>query len=366
VAVGAGVLTAAPALLTPFMAQPDNFGLYQPLVVGALWMTARGLKGDRRSFALAGLLAGGATLARNDGVLVLAVLGLAFAWDRWRSRHSAGARPPWIPVVSAATAVALFFVVMLPWYVRQLAVFGQLSPSTASGKVLFIRDIGEWNSISTPASPDHLLGMGVGPLLVSRVGGFISAVTIYAVLVGGVVLAPFMVIGGWVKRRQVDYGPFLTYAGILFAFSALVSASCAGRHVHPSARSRCRTAICIRASGPLGWSPSTAWDRAPAASSAARPPPGCLAAYGSFAFMPAGTASASGTRTSRACSRTPARRRDRLMSIDRELPVLDRARVVLSTTARCHRGRRPRVRHPLAHARARRRGAGRRADPRSR
>ena len=82
VAVGAGVLTAVPAAVTVFMAQPDNFSLYQPLVAGALWMTARGLKGSRASFLLAGLLAGLATLARNDGVLVAGVIGLAFLWDR--------------------------------------------------------------------------------------------------------------------------------------------------------------------------------------------------------------------------------------------------------------------------------------------
>ena len=68
------------------MAQPDNFSLYQPLVAGALWLAARGLKGHaplvRRS---AGLLVGLATLARNDGLLVGAALGLVFVWDRWRA-----------------------------------------------------------------------------------------------------------------------------------------------------------------------------------------------------------------------------------------------------------------------------------------
>ena len=33
-----------------------------------------------------------------------------------------------------------------------------------------------------------------------------------------------MVIGGWLRRRSVDFGPFFVYAGILFAFSAIVSA----------------------------------------------------------------------------------------------------------------------------------------------
>jgi hypothetical protein len=33
-----------------------------------------------------------------------------------------------------------------------------------------------------------------------------------------------MVVGGWARRRSADFGPFLAYAGLLFAFSALVSA----------------------------------------------------------------------------------------------------------------------------------------------
>ena len=224
VALGAGILTAVPALATPFMAQPDNFGLYEPLVAAALWMAARGLKGHARSYALAGLLVGVATLARNDGVLVGAAVGLAFAWDRWSAWRSGGARLPAIPAWAAVACAGLFVVVVAPWLARQLAVFGTLSPSAASGKVLFIRDIGEWNSITTPATLDHLLGQGIGPLVASRVDGLLSAVTIFCVLVGGVVLAPFMAVGAWRRRRSRDFGPFLVYAAILFAFSTLISA----------------------------------------------------------------------------------------------------------------------------------------------
>ena len=217
VAVGAGILIAVPALSMAFMAQPDNFALFQPLVAGALWMTARGLNGSPRSFVLAGLLAGLATLSRTDGVLVLLVVVLAFAWDRTRGRGV-------IPASAAVGAVAAFVLVMAPWWIRQLAVFGTLSPSMASGKVMFIRSIGEWNSIATPATLEHLLGMGAGPLLGSRVGGFVAAVTIYVVLIAGLVLAPFIVVGGWVRRRSVDFGPFFTYAALLFGFSTIVSA----------------------------------------------------------------------------------------------------------------------------------------------
>ena len=129
-----------------------------------------------------------------------------------------------IPASAAVGAVAAFVLVMAPWWIRQLAVFGTLSPSMASGKVLFIRSIGEWDSIATPATLDHLLGMGAGPLIASRVGGFLAAVTIYVVLIAGLVLAPFIVVGAWARRRSVDFGPFFTYAAVLFGFSALVSA----------------------------------------------------------------------------------------------------------------------------------------------
>ena len=227
VAVGAGILTALPGLSFAYLAQPDNFSLYQPLVVGALFLAARGLGGSGRAFALAGLLAGVATLSRNDGLLVLAVLGAVFVWDRLRTRISFGTDGPRTARVSLAAAlgaVALFAVATVPWYLRQLATFGSLSPSTASGKVLFIRDIGEWNSITTPATLDHLLGMGIVPLLLTRLGGLVSSVFIFSLLIGVLVLVPFMLVGTWQRRRDSRFGPYFGYVVVLFAFSALVSA----------------------------------------------------------------------------------------------------------------------------------------------
>jgi hypothetical protein len=227
VARGAAILVALPLMLLVFMVQPDNFSLYQPLVTGALLLAARGLKGSRGAFVAAGLLAGIATLSRNDGVLVLAVLGAVWLWDRLRNYVSFGPdgpRAPRIPFLAAIGAVAGFALVVAPWYARQLATFGSLSPSTASGKVLFIRDIGEWNSITTPATLDHLLGMGLVPLLMTRILGFTEAANIFSILVGAFVLVPFGLVGTWVRRRDATFGPYFGYAILLFAFSALVSA----------------------------------------------------------------------------------------------------------------------------------------------
>jgi hypothetical protein len=224
VSVGAGLLTAIPALSIVFMPQPDNFGLYQPLAVGALWMAGRALRGDGRSIVVGGLLAGLATLSRNDGLLLAVVLALALGWDRIRAWRSHGLRRPAIGAGAAAGALGLFLLCIVPWYVRQLAVFGELSPSTASGRVLFLRTIEEWNSITAEASLDWLLGQGIGPLLLSRLLGLVAAVGIAAVLLFAIVLLPFVLVGAWRRRHDVMFGPYFSYAAILFLFSALVSA----------------------------------------------------------------------------------------------------------------------------------------------
>jgi hypothetical protein len=230
VALLAGIAVAVPAAATLFMAQPDNLALYQPLGTAVLWLTVRGLKGHHGSYALAGLVVGLATLARNDGVLLGAVVGLAFVWDRWRSRlasrasRSNGSRVPAIPWRYAFACFGLFLIVMAPWYARQLAVFGSLSPSSTSGRILLIATYEQMNSVTGDTSLAGFLGQGVGPLLQSRVLGLVSALQVYFVIAIPIVLAPFVLIGAWARRRSLEFGPFFVYAGLLFAASGLLFA----------------------------------------------------------------------------------------------------------------------------------------------
>jgi hypothetical protein len=224
VALAAAVAAAIPAAAAIYMVQPDNFSLYQPLGTAALWLAARGLKGHRGSFVLAGLMVGLATLARNDGVLLGATVGLAFAWDRWRSWRSNGGRVPQIPWRYAFACFGLFLLVTGPWYLRQLAVFGSLSPSSSSGRILLIQTYDQMNSVTSDTSLGGFLGQGIGPLLASRILGLVSAIQIFSVIACSAVLAPFVVVGAWARRRSVDFGPFLVYAALLFAASGLVFA----------------------------------------------------------------------------------------------------------------------------------------------
>src|SRR4029078_5267057 len=77
-ALVAGLLAAVPAGLTPFFGQPDNFGLFMTLGALALFLCARGVRGDRRAFVLGGLVVGLAALTRADGVLLGIPFALAF------------------------------------------------------------------------------------------------------------------------------------------------------------------------------------------------------------------------------------------------------------------------------------------------
>jgi hypothetical protein len=224
IAMAAGVAVAIPGAAAIYMAQPDNFSLYQPLGLAAMWLAARGLRGHRGSFALAGLAVGLATLARNDGILLGATVGLAFVWDRWRAWRSGGGRAPKIPWRYAFACLGLFVVVMAPWYLRQLAVFGSFSPSSTSGRILLIANYEQLNSVTSDTSLGAFLGQGIGPLVTSRVLGLVSAIQIYSVLACSVVLVPFVVVGAWSRRRSVDFGPFFLYTGLLFGASALLFA----------------------------------------------------------------------------------------------------------------------------------------------
>ena len=215
----AGLLVAMPAAVAPFLGQPDNFALFMLLGALALWLCARGLRGHRRSFAVGGLVVGLAFVSRTDGVLLGVPFALAFLVDLLREPR--GSRIGWGPALACAVGFSL---VAAPWLIRQLDVFGSLSPSSASGRILFISEYRELYSVSSETTLDAFLSQGPAALIWSRLGGLGSALIIFAAMPLLVFLVPPMLLGAWRQRRCPDFLPWLVYAGVLFAFAALVSA----------------------------------------------------------------------------------------------------------------------------------------------
>lgn len=218
-ALAAGVLAAMPGSVAPFLGQTDNFSMFMLLGALALWACARGLRGRRGSFALGGVIVGLAFLARNDGVLLGVPFALAFAYDLVRRPRAS--RIGWWAAIACLVG---FIVVVAPWLWRQLETFGSISPSSASGRILFIRDYRELFSVSSETTLSSFLEQGLGPLVLSRLEGLRAAVVAFAAGPLLVVLAPLLLVGAWRHRRDRAFIPWLVYALVLFAFAALVSA----------------------------------------------------------------------------------------------------------------------------------------------
>jgi 4-amino-4-deoxy-L-arabinose transferase-like glycosyltransferase len=218
-ATAAGLMVALPALVDPFLAQPDNFGLFMLLGTLSLWACARGLRGDRRSFAVGGVLVGLAFLSRNDGVLLGIPFALVFLADLVRRPRAS--RIGWKAALLCAGG---FLLVASPWILRQLEVFGSISPSAASGRILWITQYRDLYSVSTEATPASFLAQGLVPLLTSRVLGLVNALGLFATQVLLIFLVPFLLLGVWWQRHDLAWRPWMIYAATLFLSSGLLFA----------------------------------------------------------------------------------------------------------------------------------------------
>ena len=218
-AATAGLLVAMPGGVAPYLGQPDNFSPFMLLGALALWLCARGLRGDRRSFALGGIVVGLAFLSRNDGVLLGVPYVLAFTWDLLRRPRLT--RIGWRPALACAAA---FLLVVAPWLARQVEVFGSLSPSSVGGRILFIREYRELYSVSSETSLASFLGQGIAALVGSRIDGLVGALRTLATTPFLLILVPPLLVGAWLRRRAADFLPWSIYAVVLLAFSAVVSA----------------------------------------------------------------------------------------------------------------------------------------------
>ena len=218
-AAAAGLLVAIPGAVSANLGQPDNFALYMLLGALALWLCSRGMRGDRRSFVLGGVVVGLAFLSRTDGILLGVPFALAFLHDLLRKPRTS--RIGWGAAAACAGACIL---VAAPWLLRQLDVFGSLSPSSAGGRILFITEYAELYSVSSDTSLEAFLGQGLPSLIGSRLHGLGMGLLILAGLPLLFFLVPFTLVGSWVHRRDLSFVPWWTYGLAFLAFSAVVSA----------------------------------------------------------------------------------------------------------------------------------------------
>ncbi|MCB9110349.1 MAG: hypothetical protein H6634_03790 [Anaerolineales bacterium] len=188
----AGILAIFPVFHLPFMPVPDNYGVF--MVAGGMIF----LLADRpRPWFWMGLFAGFMSLARSDGLLWL---GLIFLYILWRVRDEKLSFA--ILVQNGLLAFLGFILVMGPWYIRNLEVFGAIM-SPAGSRALWITNYDE--TFMYPASKltyQHWLASGWGEILKTRWWAFTTNLQTVFAAQGHIILFPFIVTGMVVLRKD--------------------------------------------------------------------------------------------------------------------------------------------------------------------
>ena len=208
VAIVSGILAIFAGPLLLYYPTIENFAIFGVLGAGALAAAVRAVRAPSPGgwLILSGALCGLATLARVDGVLL--IVAPATAWlARAEFRRSRG----WVIGLGSAAA---FLLVLAPWLLRNLAVFGAALPS-AGGSTLWITSYNEQFSIGHEVSLATYLESGWGPIVGSKMESWFDLLGRTAVLLGGTFVFTFSP-GLWMARRRRELWPFLVYFVVLF------------------------------------------------------------------------------------------------------------------------------------------------------
>ena len=207
------VLLAGPLFV--YVPMVDNFAVFGTAGAACIWCSTRAVVAARPGpwLVAAGAGAGLATLARVDGLLLAVAPAVAWALSReWRAG--------WTRIAWGGASLAAFAVVLGPWLVRDLAVFGSAFPS-AGGHTLWITSYNEQFSISHDPSPGAYLAWGPLNIVGSKLGSWVQLAGRTAVLLGGIFVIPF-VAGLWRERHRRELAPFLAYFVLMFVAMGLV------------------------------------------------------------------------------------------------------------------------------------------------
>jgi 4-amino-4-deoxy-L-arabinose transferase-like glycosyltransferase len=207
----AALLIVINAMLVYQSVSADSAAIYTLLATLALFSGARAL--DRKSvgwMALAGVWCGLSYLTRSHGLLLPVSIGLIALIVLQREPKLA---------IKLIGALALGFVVLLiPWWLRNLNVFGTIQPSPVTLAAM-ARDYGEWFNYADPPSLSKLLVDGWGPLITVRLSG-----VWYCLGVIMLVTFPYGLLGlpvAWLRRESL-FRMFAVYGSVLLLASGLI------------------------------------------------------------------------------------------------------------------------------------------------
>jgi hypothetical protein len=204
IAMTAGLLSIFSLFYAPFMPVPDNYAIFMLLGGTFLLLTPKNKKWI--PFAL-GALAGLMTLARSDGLLWLGLAGLTVMWKS--AKKESGEKnsfKEWFGLIIPGGIIVLagYLIVMGAWHYRTWTLFRSfLTPG--GGKLLWLQNYGEtFIYPATKLTMDSFLQAGWNVAWQNRLDAFNSNLNTAIFAQGGFFLLPFILIGLWQLRNELQ------------------------------------------------------------------------------------------------------------------------------------------------------------------
>ena len=222
----AGVLVIFSGFYFPFMTTTDSFSIYM-LLGGVFFLVYTRV--NRARIEILGLLAGLMHLARADGLLWLGIAGLGVLIDLTRKNEDTVSLKGLLRnafsmgyLFSGLRIVVAYLVVMFPWYVRNLEVFGSVFPP-GGNRTLWVLSYDEL--FSYPAellTPVRWWSAGLGNLLLARGEALLVNLQTTFASMGALLPGTLAVLGFWNLRKHRTIVLGLIGLGVLFVFMTVV------------------------------------------------------------------------------------------------------------------------------------------------
>ncbi|GAB4508927.1 MAG: hypothetical protein OHK0046_02840 [Anaerolineae bacterium] len=205
----AGLLALFSGFFVRFWGMTDTFAPYG--FVGALALILAGLALEKRHgwlWLAAGICAGLGHLTRADGVLLLVVMVFVGLIRRTHGRM-------------LLLACVGYLLVMTPWFVRNLDAVGTVLP-TGGAQAMWYTTYNDLFNYPPGAEINTFLAGGLALFIDSRSTALLNNLGTFLAVEGLVIMAPLMLFGLWVRRRDPFVQPFAWYALALHVAMTLI------------------------------------------------------------------------------------------------------------------------------------------------
>lgn len=225
----AGIIVLFGGFFMRFWGQTDTFAPYA--FFGGMTLAFIGLgisseKNNIRWWVFAGIFAAFSHLIRSDGLIMLLVgWSVLFfpldiwAWFRKRAQHATPLRNRFLWFVIFTVA---YLAAMSPWLIRNLNTIDTVLP-VGGTQGAWYTSYNDLFSYPPDASAATLFADGSSLFVETRLWGLFSgqgAIINFIAIEGIIVLAPFILIALWMRRRDVFLRPIWVFAlGIHLAFA---------------------------------------------------------------------------------------------------------------------------------------------------